>query len=150
MIEAVGHEYLPIFFQKCAELLSPNGKMALQGITLPHERYQSYLKKVDFIQEYIFPGGCLISLETVREHIAQYTPLQIDKVKNIGKDYARTLRCWRNNFWEQENNIRALGYTEEFMRIWHYYFCYCEAGFEEGYLDNLQIILSNKTSNQMM
>jgi len=142
MIEAVGYEHLPTFFRKCEKLLSPDGKMVLQGITLPHERYKSYLKQVDFIQKYIFPGGCLVSLETIQEHISQYTSLRIDKVRNIGNDYARTLRCWRANFWEQESNIRAQGYTEEFMRIWHYYFCYCEAGFEEGYLDNLQILIS--------
>lgn len=142
MIEAVGHSYLPLFFRKCSSLLLPGGKMALQAITLPNERYDQYLRGSDFIQQYIFPGGCLLSQDTIEKHVADHTDLIINDIKDIGIHYAETLRRWQKNFWEHEKEIRSLGYSEDFIRIWHYYFCYCEAGFDELYLGDLQILLT--------
>lgn len=142
MIESVGHAYLPLFLQKCSSILAPGGRMALQAITLSDKRYAQYLRNSDFIQQYIFPGGCLLSRRTLEQQVADNTDLQITEVKDIGPHYAETLRRWRDNFWQQEEEIRSLGYTESFMRIWHYYFCYCEAGFEEHYLGVLQVLLT--------
>ena len=116
--------------------------MALQAITLPNERYDQYLRGSDFIQHYIFPGGCLLSQDTIEKHVADHTDLIINDIKDIGIHYAETLRRWRKNFWEHEKEIRSLGYSEDFIRIWHYYFCYCEAGFDELYLGDLQILLT--------
>jgi len=147
MIEAVGHAYLPLFFRKCSSLLAPGGRMALQAITLSDERHAQYLRSSDFIQQYIFPGGCLLSRRTLEQQVADNTDLQVTEIKDIGPHYAKTLQRWRNNFWQQEKEIRSLGYTESFMRIWHYYFCYCEAGFEERYLGNLQILLTKSSQS---
>ena len=141
MIEAVGHEYLPQFFKTISDLIEPNGKMVLQAIVMPNERYSQYLHNSDFIQEYIFPGGCLLSKKVIEENVSKHTGLEIIDVRSIGKHYANTLRHWRNNFWANKEKIKSLGYQKDFIRIWHYYFCYCEAGFEEKYLDNLQILL---------
>lgn len=141
MIEAVGHEYLPQFFKKISDLIEPNGKMVLQAIVMPNERYSQYLHNSDFIQEYIFPGGCLLSKNVIEENVSKHTGLEIIDVRSIGKHYANTLRHWRNNFWTNKEKIKSLGYQKDFIRIWHYYFCYCEAGFEEKYLDNFQILL---------
>ena len=142
MIEAVGHAYLPHFFTQCSSLLKPGGKMVLQAITISDERYEQYLHASDFIQEYIFPGGCLLSEDTVKNYVSINTNLDIINLRSIGQHYAETLRHWKNNFRTNNDEIRSLGYNEEFMRIWHYYLCYCEAGFEENYLDDLQILLS--------
>ena len=122
--------------------------MALQSITISDERYQQYLHASDFIQEYIFPGGCLLSEDTVKNHVSANTNLEIINLRSIGKHYAKTLRHWRNNFRTNNDEIRSLGYSEEFMRIWHYYLCYCEAGFEENYLNDLQILLSKPSLDE--
>lgn len=148
MIEAVGHVHLPRFFSQCSSLLKPGGKMALQAITISDERYEQYLNASDFIQEYVFPGGCLLSEDTVKKHVSANTDLSIVNSRAIGKHYAETLRRWRNNFRINNDEIRSLGYSEEFLRIWHYYLCYCEAGFQENYLDDLQILLSKPSLGQ--
>ena len=122
--------------------------MALQTITLPDERYPQYLRNSDFIQQYIFPGGCLLSRKTIKEQVSKHTDLEICEVVDIGLHYAETLRRWRKNFQRYEQEIRALGYSNEFIRMWHYYFCYCEAGFEEGYLHNLQILMRRRLENE--
>tara|TARA_B100000029_G_scaffold514828_1_gene619196 strand:- start:3986 stop:5224 length:1239 start_codon:yes stop_codon:yes gene_type:complete len=146
MIEAVGHEYLPQFFKTISDLLEPNGKIVLQAIVMPNERYSQYLHNSDFIQEYIFPGGCLLSKNVIEENVSKHTSLEIIGVTSIGKHYPSTLRHWRKNFWENKEKIKSLGYQKDFIRIWHYYFCYCEAGFEEKYLDNFQILLKKTNS----
>ncbi len=115
--------------------------MVLQAIVMPNERYSQYLHNSDFIQIYIFPVGCLLSKNVIEENVSKHTGLEIIDVRSIGKHYANTLRHWRNNFWTNKENIKSIGYQTDFIRIWHYYFCYCEAGFEEKYLDNFQILL---------
>lgn len=129
MIEAVGEKFLPGYFAKCGELLKPGGQMCLQAITIPDERYERYRKSVDFIQRYIFPGGFLPSMGAIRKCTANHTSLQLNQVDEFGQDYAQTLARWRKNFWNNIEAVRKLGFDERFIRTWHYYLCYCEAGF---------------------
>ncbi len=139
MIEAVGHRYLDAFFRKCSQLLRPDGSMLLQAIVMPERRYDSYLKSVDFIQRYVFPGGCLPSLGAMLASVGRTTDLRLVQVEDFAPHYAETLRHWRQTFWRRIDDVRKLGYSERFLRMWHYYLCYCEAVFEERYIGLLQI-----------
>ncbi|WP_010585740.1 SAM-dependent methyltransferase [Schlesneria paludicola] len=139
MIEAVGYRYLDTFFRKCGELLRPDGSMVLQAIVLPERGYHQYLRNVDFIQRYIFPGGCLPSLGTMLESAGRTTNLRFVHGEDFGPHYAQTLRCWRQKFHQCEYEIRKMGYSRQFIRMWTYYLCYCEAVFEERYGGVLQV-----------
>jgi len=141
MIEAVGHEYFDTFFQRCSSLLRPGGQMLLQAITIPDDRYDYYRRTVDFIQKYIFPGGCLPSLAVIRSAVDRVTDMQIQKIDDFAADYARTLLAWRNAFFLAEAEIDRLGFDETFRRTWDYYFCYCTAGFLEQQIGVAQILL---------
>jgi cyclopropane-fatty-acyl-phospholipid synthase len=141
MVEAVGHEYLPAYFRKCANLLKPDGMMCLQAITIPDHRYEPYRRSVDFIQRYIFPGGCLPCTATIGRALQQ-TDFRTFHWEEFGPDYARTLACWRDNFFANLDRIRALGYPETFLRMWDYYLSYCEAGFRERLTGVSQILLT--------
>lgn len=141
MIEAVGHEYFETYFEKCSSLLKPNGKMALQSIVIRDQRYENAKKNVDFIQRYIFPGGCLPSVEVISRILSKVTDFQISNLEQIGEHYAETLHRWRVNFHQNLKQIAALGYPEEFQRMWDYYLGYCEGGFREHYINCAQIVL---------
>jgi cyclopropane-fatty-acyl-phospholipid synthase len=140
MIEAVGHEHLPDYFAACDRLLAPDGTMVLQAITMPDRDHAEYLRTVDFIQKYVFPGSCLPSLGSLVSSIAR-TSLRVDHVEDIGIHYAPTLAAWRERFRAASDRIRELAGDDRFLRIWEYYFCYCEAGFAERYLGDLQLRL---------
>ncbi|MFG0604684.1 cyclopropane-fatty-acyl-phospholipid synthase family protein [Vibrio mimicus] len=129
MIEAVGKAYLPRFLSHCYALLKPHGKMALQAITIADQRYESYSNNVDFIQKYIFPGGFLPSVSVLTELATKRTGFVVRNLHDIGIDYAITLQHWRERFEQQLPKVRELGYDERFIRMWRYYFCYCEGGF---------------------
>lgn len=131
MIEAVGHKFLPAFFQKCSELLKDDGKMLLQAITIRDQEYKHYINSVDFIQKHIFPGGCLPSNSRMLEIIAKNTDLTVRKIEDFGFDYAKTLNEWRRRFNDSFDQIKHLGFDDSFKRLWNYYFCYCEGGFLE-------------------
>ena len=131
MIEAVGHEYFGTFFRKCDELLKPGGRMMIQVITMPEQRYAGYLKSVDFIQKYIFPGGCCPSIGAMQDAVGRNTNLRLVQQEDFGISYALTLREWRKRFHDRIDDVRALGFDERFVRMWNYYFCYCEAAFLE-------------------
>ena len=139
MIEAVGHEYLPTFFAKCNDLLKPTGLMVLQAITFNDQNYQEYLNSVDFIQTHIFPGGCLLSNQELNTQFTQQTDMVIKQLHDYGFDYAYTLRDWRTAFMAQREEIKALGYDEAFIRLWEFYFCYCEGGFLERTIGVVQV-----------
>lgn len=139
MIEAVGHEYLPTFFAKCNDLLKPTGLMVLQAITFNDQNYQEYLNSVDFIQTHIFPGGCLLSNQELNTQFTQQTDMVIKQLHDYGFDYAYTLRDWRTAFMTQREEIKALGYDEAFIRLWEFYFCYCEGGFLERTIGVVQV-----------
>lgn len=142
MIEAVGQSYLPNFFTKCAKLLTNNGLMLLQSITIDDRRFESYSKDVDFIQKHIFPGGFLPSQLVINEHLKKYTDLMIRDLHDIGLDYARTIRDWHRNLIESKEVLATEGYDERFMRMWQYYFDYCEGGFLERTISTVQLVLS--------
>lgn len=139
MIEAVGHEYLPTFFAKCNDLLKPTGLMVLQAITFNDQNYRDYLDSVDFIQTHIFPGGCLLSNQELNTQFTEQTDMVIKQLHDYGFDYAYTLRDWRTAFMEQRTEIKALGYDEAFIRLWEFYFCYCEGGFLERTIGVVQV-----------
>jgi cyclopropane-fatty-acyl-phospholipid synthase len=141
MIEAVGHANLPAYFRACADRLRPDGAMLLQAITMPDRDYQEYLASADFIQRHVFPGSSLPSLGSIAGAVAR-TDLRIDHVESIGRHYGETLRRWRAAFTDRLPEVRTLGFDERFVRLWTYYLCYCEAGFEENYVDDLQIVLA--------
>lgn len=141
MIEAVGHEYQPAFFAKCAAMLEPHGAMLLQAITIADQQYERARRSVDFIQRYIFPGSCLTSVTNMSAVLTRTTDLRIAHLEDIGPHYARTLAEWRARFETRLADVRALGYSESFIRMWRYYFCYCEAGFLERAIGDVQLLL---------
>ena len=140
MIEAVGYEYYDTFFATCGKLLKPNGSMLLQAITMPEQRYQEYLRSVDFIQRYIFPGGCLPSVMTMGQSIASTTDMRIVDLEDFAEHYARTLHCWRDRFFNRIDDVRELGFSDSFIRMWEYYFCCCEAAFLERATGVVQLL----------
>lgn len=142
MIEAVGDEFLDDYFEKCSSLLKPDGIMVLQAITMVDNRYQQYVREVDFIKRYIFPGGCLPSISRMANAVADKTDLVIRQVQDIGFDYARTLKDWCDNFMAQRDAVHQLGYDDNFIRLWHFYLCYCEGGFRERATSAVHVVLT--------
>lgn len=142
MIEAVGDDFLDNYFEKCSSLLKPDGIMVLQAITMVDHRYQQYVREVDFIKRYIFPGGCLPSISRMASAVANKTDLVIRQVQDIGFDYARTLNDWCDNFMAQRDAVHQLGYDDNFIRLWHFYLCYCEGGFRERATSAVHLVLS--------
>jgi cyclopropane-fatty-acyl-phospholipid synthase len=140
MIEAVGHAFLDTYFQRCSQLLKSTGKMALQAITIPDEFLAMYRRNVDFIQRYIFPGGELPSLGQIARAVAGRTDLRLVHSEDLPGHYARTLHEWRKRFGSSIHAIRELGFDEDFIRRWDYYFAYCEAAFRERTIGLSQII----------
>ncbi len=138
MIEAVGQKYFDTYFGKCGELLKPDGSMVIQGIVMPERGYAQYSKSVDFIQRFVFPGGFLPSNAAMLESAGRATDLRLVHLEDFAPHYARTLRLWRQAFHERLDEVRAQGYDEAFIRLWDYYLCYCEAGFEERYIGVVQ------------
>jgi len=140
MIEAVGHQYLDTFFRCCSRLLKPEGMMLIQAITIADQVFDRHKRSVDFIKRYIFPGSCIPSVAAMCGSIAGATDLRLVHLEDITPHYARTLRTWREQFFKNIDRIRALGYSDTFIRMWEYYLCYCEAGFSERYLGDVQML----------
>jgi cyclopropane-fatty-acyl-phospholipid synthase len=140
MIEAIGYEQYKTYFAKCGELLRPGGRMLIQAITIEDERFEQYRKNVDFIQRYIFPGSCVPSEQVMRDTIAQATDMAIVSVEDIGLHYAKTLNHWRRNFFRKLDAVRALGFPQEFIRMWEFYLCYCEGGFLERTISDVLLV----------
>ncbi|MGD8230690.1 class I SAM-dependent methyltransferase [Vibrio sp. TRT 1302] len=129
MIEAVGKQFLTSYIQKCQSLLKPGGLMAIQAITIADQRYDYYSANVDFIQKYIFPGGFLPSITALTQATTKHSDLVLRDLFDIGQDYARTLSHWYERFNIAQEQVYKLGFDERFIRMWNYYFCYCEGGF---------------------
>jgi len=142
MIEAVGYQFYDTYFSKVSELLKPHGLALIQAITIADQRYESARKSVDFIQRYIFPGSCIPSNTAMLTSITGKTDLRLFDLEDIGPHYATTLRMWRENFFANIAKVRALGYSEEFIKMWEFYLCYCEGGFEERALGNVHLLLA--------
>jgi cyclopropane-fatty-acyl-phospholipid synthase len=134
MVEAVGREYIPKYFDTIRERLKPGGLCVLQAITIAEDRFAGYCRRPDFIQRYIFPGGFLPSKTLMRETIER-AGLKLTAVENFGDSYALTLREWRRRFLNAWPEIEKLGFGPPFKRLWEYYLCYCEAGFRAGAID---------------
>jgi len=142
MIEAVGHDFYDTYFGKCAALLKDDGLMLLQAITIADQRYEAARNSVDFIQRYIFPGSCIPSITAMNDSITRASDLKLAHLEDIGPHYATTLRLWRENFLRNAEAVRALGYPESFLRMWEFYLCYCEGGFEERALGDVHMLLA--------
>lgn len=141
MLEAVGYSAYDTYFRHCSELLSDDGLMCLQTITINEQAYLRSRKHVDFIKKYIFPGGCLPSLGTILDSLSRVTDLNVSHISDIGRHYAATLRIWRERFNRAHEQVLASGYDERFVRMWQYYLHYCEAGFMERVIGDAQIVL---------
>jgi cyclopropane-fatty-acyl-phospholipid synthase len=141
MIEAVGHRYYETYFRKCSELLRPEGMMLLQAITIADQRFEAARDSVDFIQRHIFPGSCIPSVTAISTVLTKATDMRLFHLQDIGPHYATTLRLWRDNLFAARDEVRAHGYPEEFIRMWEYYLCYCEAGFDERVIGDVQMLL---------
>lgn len=139
MIEAVGHRYLDQFFGQCSNLLTQCGSLVLQVIVMPEQGYRQYLRSADFIQRYVFPGGCLPSAGAMLAAVGRTTDLRLVHLEDFAPHYAETLWRWRQAFHGRLDDVRRLGYPERFIRMWDYYLCYCEAAFAERYISLLQI-----------
>ncbi|MDX2092721.1 MAG: cyclopropane-fatty-acyl-phospholipid synthase family protein [Kofleriaceae bacterium] len=141
MLEAVGYDYLPSFFATCARVLRPGGRMALQTITMPDERFETYRRRVDWMQRYIFPGSCIPSLAVIRRTSAP-TGLALVEGTDIGPSYAPTLRAWRAQVLAHLPAVRALGFDEPFVRTWLMYLAFSEAAFAERTLGDHQLLFT--------
>jgi len=140
MIEAVGLRFLDTYFRACSERLKPTGRMLLQSITIAERHYEQARHSVDFIQKYIFPGGALPSCGAILSSVGRVTDLQLTGLQDIGPDYARTLRLWRERFLHRVQDVRRLGYPGEFVRMWEWYLAYCEGGFLERAISAVQMV----------
>jgi cyclopropane-fatty-acyl-phospholipid synthase len=141
MIEAVGHEFHDTYFSKCCELLKKDGLMLLQAITIADQHYERAKKTVDFIKRYIFPGGCLTSVTAMSDTLTRVTDMRIVDLEDIGPHYATTLRRWHERFSDSIDEVRGMGFSEEFIRMWRYYLCYCEGAFMERAIGNVQMLM---------
>ncbi|MBL8550402.1 MAG: class I SAM-dependent methyltransferase [Hyphomonadaceae bacterium] len=141
MFEAVGERYWHAYFGKIAEVLKPGGKAALQIITIRDDLFESYRRRADFIQRYIFPGGMLPSLERLHAEVDR-AGLAWKQIEAFGQSYADTLAEWRRRFTAKWDEIRTLGFDEQFKQLWAFYLSYCEAGFRSGRTDVVQLSLA--------
>ena len=146
MIEAVGHHYLDTFFQACSRLLKPDGMFLLQAITIRDQVFEKHKRSVDFIKRFIFPGSCIPSITAIHSAIASATDLKLVHLEDITPHYARTLREWRRRFFANIDEVRKLGFPDSFIRMWEYYLCYCEGGFTERYIGDVQALFAKPLS----
>ncbi len=149
MLEAVGHEFLGAFFAACDRVLAPDGLAVMQVITIPDQRYDAYRRSTDWIQKHIFPGGVTPSLSALTQAMTRESRFVIESLENIGPHYAPTLREWRRRFAAHREDLLKLGYDEVFQRKFHYYFCYCEAGFATRTLNDLHLVLTRPGNKRL-
>jgi len=141
MIEAIGPKLLPSYFEKCAALLEPHGMALVQAITIEDHRYVQAVRSVDFIKRFIFPGSFIPSVGAMMGALAGVGDLKLFHLEDIGPSYAITLHKWRERFHANLGAVRALGYSERFVRMWDYYLSYCEGGFIERSIGDVQMLL---------
>ena len=141
MLEAVGYQYYDTYFEVCAHLLKPDGIAFIQTITIADQRYEKAKHSVDFIQRYIFPGSCIPSITALQNSITQSSDLKIYQIQDIGDHYARTLALWREAFFKRLPEVKALGFDDVFIRMWHFYLAYCEGGFKEKAISDIHLKL---------
>jgi cyclopropane-fatty-acyl-phospholipid synthase len=141
MIEAIGHQYLDTYFRTVNRLLKADGMALIQAITIEDHRYHKALKAIDFIKRYIFPGSFIPSINAMSGAIARSSEMKLFNLEDIGPSYALTLRAWRHRFLDRIGEVRALGYPERFIRMWLFYLSYCEGGFIERSIGDVQMLL---------
>lgn len=139
MVEAVGEAYLSTYFQQCRQLLKPNGLALIQAITIEDARYLKALTTVDYIKRYIFPGS-FIPCISVLTHTASEQKLTLKHLEDIGQSYAVTIHHWRERFLTAREQVLALGFDDNFIRMWDFYLCYCEGGFKEGVISDVHML----------
>ncbi len=150
MIEAVGHQFLDAYFRSCSCRLKADGLMVLQAIIISDRAYKAQLRNPDFIKRYIFPGSFIPSISAIIHSIAKATDMRLFDLEDITPHYARTLRTWRQRFFASIDAVRKLGFGESFIRLWDYYFCYCEGAFMERYIGDVQMVFAKPAwRNQM-
>ena len=149
MVEAVGANFLDTYLRKCSSLLESHGAMLLQAITIQDQFYETARKSVDYIQRFIFPGSFIPSVAAISASLARMSDLKIYHLEDIGPHYARTLQLWRENFFANLASVRLQGYPESFVRLWEYYLCYCEGGFAERQLGNVQMLLTKPACRRL-
>jgi cyclopropane-fatty-acyl-phospholipid synthase len=142
MIEAVGHQFLDEYLRTCSERLKADGLMTLQAIIISDQAYKAQLRNPDFIKRYIFPGSFIPSISAIIQSAAKTTDMGLFDLEDITPHYARTLRTWRQRFFAAVDTVRALGFGESFIRLWEYYFCYCEGAFLERYIGDVQMVFT--------
>ena len=146
MFEAVGLDYYDAFFSTCDRLLTPDGCMVMQAITMNEHRFDAYRKQSDWIQRRIFPGAQLASIREILNSLVRSTRLSVYNVEDIGLHYAYTLAEWRRRFHESIDEVRALGFDETFCRTWDYYLAYCEGAFRERHISDMQLMLTKNAN----
>ena len=140
MIEAIGFELFNPYFSRIEELMKPDGTAVIQAITYPDKNYETYRKGCDFIQKFIFPGSLLPSVASMKNSI-DLTNLKLDDIERIGPHYATTLNLWNKNFNQNIDEIKKMGFDQYFINLWNYYFSYCEAGFANNTIDDVQLVM---------
>jgi cyclopropane-fatty-acyl-phospholipid synthase len=148
MLEAVGHAGLKPFFATCERLLQPGGKAVIQVITIPDRKYNAYRYSSDWIRKHIFPGGHLPSVGVLAKEMASGSKLIFAQLDHFGLDYARTLDCWRETLLAKRRELVRLGYDDNFLRKWDYYFSYCMAGFEARIIDLAQLVVEKPANGE--
>ena len=150
MIEAVGFEYWATYFQTIERVLAPGGKVAIQAITIAHDRLMATRSSYTWVHKYIFPGGVIPSVRAIEDITEKQTGLRVRERLAMGEHYAQTLRLWEERFMARSDEVRGLGFDEIFQRMWLFYLCYSRAGFETGYLDVQQIVLDTPQAGRRL
>jgi cyclopropane-fatty-acyl-phospholipid synthase len=149
MLEAVGHEFLPVYFKKVNDLLKPDGSIALQVITSRDKRYKEFRNDVDFIQKHIFPGSQTPSIAAIHGAVSGVSDLNLFDAKDIGLDYAKTLRMWYDAFNKKLDDVKKLGMDDYFIRKWNYYLQYCEAAFQMRHITVMQLVYTRPNNPKL-
>jgi cyclopropane-fatty-acyl-phospholipid synthase len=149
MMEAIGDEYLEAFFGRVQELLKPDGLFAAQFITCPDSRHARLRSSVDWIQKHIFPGSLLLSMNRVNQAIQRTGSLWLHDLHDMGPHYAQTLKRWRETFNTRLEDVRQLGFAEDFTRKWNYYLSYCEAAFASRNISVVQALWTPPNNSQL-
>ncbi|PCI36658.1 MAG: SAM-dependent methyltransferase [Elusimicrobia bacterium] len=147
MIEAVGYENLGVYFGAIDRALAHGGKAVIQAITFPNEGFEAYRSRTDFIQKHIFPGSLCPSVNAMKGAMRAGSRLAVTRMESIGINYAKTLGTWRQRFLGSKSELSGLGFDSRFIRLWDFYFSYCEAGFKTRTLDTVQMVLEREEAS---
>ena len=148
MVEAVGDCWFDLYFERVSDLLVDDGMALIQAITIEDQRFESYRRSVDFIKRFVFPGGCLPSVSRMLDSVRRRTDLRVRHLEDIGEHYARTLRDWRARCDARADELTEMGYDRTFLRLWRFYLCYCEGGFTERSIGDVQLLLEKPDCRQ--